>query len=381
MYCLKKPRQFVFIIIVVLSLMGVMSYTTTRITASGQTITTSHTPFISTRSHFSLANGMLLTNRTETDYDSNNNIPGLSNETCPNEIAIVVHGWGLDKNMAIERFDRAKMSLEHNNYSEPIIGFSWDANTTWTIAKSIAKDNGPKLAQFISDYKNKCQATEIRLIAHSLGSRTVLSALDALHNNQKWKSEKFKIESVHLMGAAVDNEEVSKNPSYIDKIQPILNNMTQLMNSISEWYDIYGIKSSYGKVIETEVNKFYNLFDPKDKALIRDYAKNEYDNALGLTGKEEGIIIPTNYNQTDVQDQILPLADADGDGKCDGSYLIKNERLEKGYNHACYFGFINATSKMLIADGAMDVVVSNWRNGNVVPGIENLTLPPSLSIC
>jgi len=374
MYCLKKPRQFVFIIIVVLPLMGVMSYTTTRITASGQTITTSHTPFISTRSHFSLANGMLLTNRTETDYDSNNNIPGLSNETCPNEIAIVVHGWGLDKNMAIERFDRAKMSLEHNNYSEPIIGFSWDANTTWTIAKSIAKDNGPKLAQFISDYKNKCQATEIRLIAHSLGSRTVLSALDALHNNQKWKSEKFKVTSVHLMGAAVDDEEISKDLSYILKSPAIVKDM-------SEWYDVYGIKSAYGKVIENVTSKFYNLFDPKDKALIRLYTMDENDNALGLKGRQEGITAPSNYNQTDVQDQILPLDDADGDGKCDLA-LIKNETVEKGDNHAGYFGFTNMTNnkKVFIGDGAMDVVVSNWRNSTFIPERENPSLPPS-SIC
>jgi hypothetical protein len=42
---------------------------------------------------------------------------------------------------------------------------------------------------------------------------------------------------------------------------------------------------------------------------------------------------------------------------------------------------INATNKMLIADGAMDVVVSNWTNGYVVPENENLTIPLSLSIC
>ena len=114
------------------------------------------------------------------------------------------------------------MSLDHNNYNNnnSVVGFSWDANTVlnpsgWIIAKSIAKDNGPKLAQFISDYKIKCQATEIRLIAHSLGSRIVLNALDDLHNNQKWNTKNFTVASVHLMGAAVDNEEVSKDLSYI----------------------------------------------------------------------------------------------------------------------------------------------------------------------
>lgn len=263
------------------------------------------------------------------------------------------------------------MSLAYNNYNNnnnSVVGFSWDANTTlnpsgWIIAKSIAKDNGPKLAQFISDYKNKCQATEIRLIAHSLGSRIVLNALDALHNNQKWNTKNFTVASVHLMGAAVDDEEVSKDLSYIEKTQPILNNLTQLMNSISEWYDVYGIKSAYGKVIETEVNKFYNLFDPKDKALIREYAKYEYDNALGLNGAQIGITLPLNYNQTNVQDQILAIDDADADNKTDFG-LIKNEPIEKGNNHAGYFGFINIinSKKILIDPGAMKVVVDQWRN-------------------
>ena len=49
------------------------------------------------------------------------------------------------------------------------------------------------------------------MIAHSVGSRIILSALDSLHQNTIWNNitNNFKIESVDLMGAAVDNEEVS----------------------------------------------------------------------------------------------------------------------------------------------------------------------------
>ena len=64
------------------------------------------------------------------------------------------------------------------------------------------------------------------------------------------------------MGAAVDDEEVSKDLSYILKNPAIVKNM-------SEWYDVYGIKSAYGKAIENVTSQFYNLFDPKDKALIK----------------------------------------------------------------------------------------------------------------
>jgi hypothetical protein len=47
---------------------------------------------------------------------------------CPAEIAIFVHGWGLDKVKAKERLDRVKMSLENNSYSIPLIGLSWESN-------------------------------------------------------------------------------------------------------------------------------------------------------------------------------------------------------------------------------------------------------------
>jgi esterase/lipase superfamily enzyme len=98
------------------------------------------------------------------------------------------------------------------------LGFGYaDSAPGWGIAEIIAKKNGPKLAHFIFDLKDNCPNTDIRLIAHSLGARLVLSALNSLHNeNQEWNNKNFKVASVHLMGAAVDDEEPSKN--YIDSI-------------------------------------------------------------------------------------------------------------------------------------------------------------------
>jgi hypothetical protein len=168
--------------------------------------------------------------------------------TCPNETAIIVHGWPLNESQAKERFDRVKMSLENNNYSIPIVGFSWPSDTVWVGAKFIAKDNGPKLANFTFSLMNTCKHqhnkdVKIRLIGHSLGARVILSSLDILHSNPEWNSTGFKIASVHLLGAAVDNEEVSKNP------QDILSDQTN-------WGSV---KSNYGEAIEKEVGKFYNL--------------------------------------------------------------------------------------------------------------------------
>ena len=90
---------------------------------------------------------------------------------------------------------------------------------------------------------------------------------------------------------------------------------------------------------------------------------DENDTALGLKEKQEGITAPSNYNPKNVQDEILALHDADADGEYDFG-LDKNEPVEKGDNHAGYFGFTNMTDnkKMFVNDGAMDKVVEQWRN-------------------
>jgi Alpha/beta hydrolase of unknown function (DUF900) len=150
---------------------------------------------------------------------------------CPEEVVVFIHGWGNDEKEAKERLDRVKMSLEHNSYTHiSLVGFSWDSNVDWLPVKTNAKENGQKLAQLLLNYMINCsmnnninqneqlqqqdrnqENTKIRLIAHSVGSRIILSALDSLHQNTIWNNitNNFKIESVDLMGAAVDNEEVS----------------------------------------------------------------------------------------------------------------------------------------------------------------------------
>ena len=153
---------------------------------------------------------------------------------------------------AIEVADRVRLSLNSLGYTFPVIGFSWDSDTDlsengWRNAEIIAKENGPKLAQFTVDIKERCPQTTIRIIAHSLGARMVLSSLDSLHNNQVWNNNNFQISSVHLMGAALDDDEVSKDASDVTSLG--------------------GIKSAYDKAIEDEVLKFYNLVNEEDDVL------------------------------------------------------------------------------------------------------------------
>ena len=306
-------------------------------------------------------------------------IRNLSN-TCPEEVAIFIHGWGLNETEAKERLDRVKMSLEKNNYTHPLVGFSWDSDTEWNAAQFLAKWNGPKLADYIVGLMDNCKQhhdkdIKIRLIGHSMGARIILSSLDSLHKNATWNNSNFKVASVDLLGATVDDEEVTLNPG-------------DILVDRTNWGSP---KSDYGGAIQEEVVRFYNLYNPKDNVFELIYPLFEGDIALGQSGYQKlpyPITFPKNYEDIDVTDQIKAIHDADGIeadvfGLChnNNEYCkIKSEGWDFGFcnllifppicqppgigdNHAGYIGFRNLTNLDLLADdGAMDVVVSKWRN-------------------
>jgi hypothetical protein len=294
---------------------------------------------------------------------------------CPNEIAIFVHGWDTDEDKAKERFDRVKLSLEKNNYTRPLVGFSWDSDQAWLSAKFVAKDNGPQLAKFIVDTMEKCKKQQpeedvrIRLIGHSLGARVVLSALDSLNKNQDWNNT---IASVHLMAAAVDNEEVSMYPS-------------DILNDPTNWGSP---KSDYGKAIQEEVIEFDNLLSTKDDVLEPNltnpfdqiYPYFEADWALGQSGYQKVPYdikimtksLPKNYNETDVQNELVAICDADSDNKPDLPFKV-GETIMIGDNHGGYMGYRDKDNKSRITyDGAINVVVSDWNNITMTNASQNL---------
>jgi pimeloyl-ACP methyl ester carboxylesterase len=311
----------------------------------------------------------MITTRGNQDYPQGLQGPGYNNnyqfdninqlDSCPSEIVFFLHGWGNNEDMAKERLDRVKLSLENNNYSTSLIGFSWKSDINWIDAKSLAKENGKKLANFIFDYMNNCQlqinkTSNIKLIGHSLGARVIFSCLDnlqALMAKDKNINNDFKITSVHLIGAAVDDEEVS-------------------MNSINHYnypswlHDPSHVKKAYGQVIGEVVSKFYNLFNPEDKVLEFVYPGNEaLDRALGENGKQLDPTVPTpsNYLDVYVQDEIKPLLDADADGETDFGLCYVTCSADVGDNHSGYIGFRNNTDKNILQDdGAMNEVVDHW---------------------
>ena len=334
-------------------------------------------PLVSTRGDFDLTTGQLI-GYSPLSYNALN-IPGVQNEKCPqspNKTVIYIHGYGVNgktfvSENAAEIFSRVNMSLYNNTNNDiknTVIGFNWDSDIiaskdkAWGIAKHVAKNNGLKLAQFLLDLKNKCPNIDLRLIAHSLGARVALSSLDILHNHPEWNDKNFTVKSVHLLAAAVDNEEISKNPFDIikDPTNGYNMNVTEL-----KYPPLNKLKSSFGEAIEDEVGQFYNLYSPKDDSLEWFYPLNEKDTALGLHGAENGTSLPSNYIDRNVQSQIKPFCDADGHNSCDYPYnIILYSTPSEGDNHFGYIGFRDANGT-LKDDGAMDVVVSDWEKQEI----------------
>jgi hypothetical protein len=298
---------------------------------------------ISTRGHFDPTTGELISEHNQTDYLYDNGTSektsgSLQNEiTCPSqkEIAIYIHGVWTDEPSANEQVNRLSMSLEANDNIIPLIGFSWDSNTSfgkegWKNAKAIAAKNGPKLAQFILDFKNKCEDSDIRLIAHSLGAAVVNSTLVSLSNNQEVNATiDFNITSVHLLGAAIDRGEIAAN-------------------------------ATFGRAIESIVDNFYNLRNSEDNMLEYIYRNVENKDALGLLGIQHSQLIPRDYVERQVDSEIPPIQDADGNSRLDCfDYFI----LLPGDNHCGYIGFrgLPPFENMLRSDGSMDVVVQDWE--------------------
>ncbi len=59
-----------------------------------------------------------------------------------------------------------------------------DSKTDYPLAQNNAKDNGPKLAQFIVDFAKRCPDTHIRVVSHSLDASVVETTSVNLDNNQ-----------------------------------------------------------------------------------------------------------------------------------------------------------------------------------------------------
>ncbi|MGA9149209.1 MAG: hypothetical protein WBZ36_01420 [Candidatus Nitrosopolaris sp.] len=176
------------------------------------------------------------------------------------------------------------------------------------------------------------QRLRILILAHSLGASVINSTLVSLDNNTKWKNNGFKITSIHLLGAAIN----SNTPS---------------------------VNATFGAGIAHIVDKFYNVYDPRDDMLSLEYPiYDQYHFALGSIGADFSVIRPGNYIQQNVAGELL-LSDANGTAQID----CLDNLVPFYYNHCGYIGFRDPSNlNSLRSDGVIGTVVYDWK-GTITP--------------
>ena len=183
-------------------------------------------PRISTRKYYDLFSGKTLKNNSYYLYPKKD----FKKFIISKEITIMIHGLRNDNAGAIAKVVLAKNQLSKLGYKYPVIGFSYDSNTTGAhlikhakralaTGQIIAKKNGRNLGKFIEDFKVNSPSTKIRLIGHSLGTQVILSTLEYLARKNK---NAGIVEGVYFFGASI-TDDVPASKKYGKILQDIVN--------------------------------------------------------------------------------------------------------------------------------------------------------------
>ena len=214
-------------------------------------------PRISTRGYYDLTTGKTLKTNSYHLYPKKNFEKLIGSK----ELVIMIHGLQNDNAGAVAKVVLAKNRLRKLEYHHPVIGFSYDSNTTGAhliahakhaleIGQKIAKKNGSNLGKFIEDFKTTSPKTKIRLMGHSLGSQVILSTVEYL---AKKKQNLGIIDSVYFFGASITEDIPSSK--------------------------------KYGKILQTIVSKkIINHYAPTDEILYWADKANYVRGPLGLKG-------------------------------------------------------------------------------------------------
>jgi len=219
-------------------------------------------PRISTRGFYNLDSGITIKNQPYHLY------PKRSFDALvgAKEITIMIHGLRNNAPGALTKFVTAKKRLAYLGYKNPVVGYSYDSNTTGAQYISyalhalhtgliIAGKNGRNLAKFVTDFKQKSPETKIRLMGHSLGAHVILSMIDNLARNAK---NKGIIEAVYFFGGSIPSDAFSlRNGSAAQKIvtakiRNYYSPYDDVLRAVDDWnlaFTPIGYRGAYGKTI------------------------------------------------------------------------------------------------------------------------------------
>lgn len=214
------------------------------------------------------------------DYDTVGTIPGRDTPDAPEELLIFIHGWLADEPIGLGRFSKMEYELTKNGYDHPVIGFAWDAkHFGWRTIFRIADRNGPKLGQFVSEYKRANPETDVRLLSNSIASRILLESVRSLHRSDATD----QIASASVLVGANDSRSVARS-------------------------------GTYGPAIESVVGTFHNYWHHTDEVLNTAYRIIEGEPAMGGTG-----VIgepPPNYIDHEIDEVSDHISTYSGDEGC-----------------------------------------------------------------
>jgi len=229
-------------------------------------------PRISTRGYYDLTYGKTIKNNSYFLYPKKSFDKFIGSK----ELVIVIHGLRNNSAGAIAKAVLVKKRLLNLGYGFPVVGFSYDSNTTGahllkhakralSTGQKIAIKNGRNLALFIEYFKSISPQTKIRLMGHSLGSQVILSTVEYLAKKSK---NIGIIESVYFFGASITRDVPSSK--------------------------------KYGKLLDNIIkNKIVNYYSPTDEVLNWANKEKFVKGPLGLCGSTGKTI--SKYHQKSVK--------------------------------------------------------------------------------
>lgn len=249
-------------------------------------------PTVSTDGHFTQLSDpgevSLVDGETPTSYDLQGDWSGFADA---DEIQVYVHGfvdsvphlWGRYQT------DQARTGLRDAGYTDAFtVAFTWDSDVGWADANEIAERNALKFGQWVRDIRQS-DDRPIRIIAHSLGARVTCSLLEELHldvgrfyssQEAHHTPEEGVVDSVALLGGAIDNDAVQLN-------------------------------RRWGEAIEYSAGELYNYYSDNDAVLGQGYSATSQTDAVGYTGIAHQPEAPENYTDRNVTDDVQAHGDYD----------------------------------------------------------------------
>lgn len=249
---------------------------------STRTAASEEVAFVSTFGHFD-DEATLTDGNAETGYETVGEVPGIDTDQVEN-LTVLVHGWrpthddeeAQEDNR--EKFAEADHEFGESGYEGAVIGYEWDSHrgdsidSGWADANQIAERNGPKLAQFVRDYRERRPNANLRIASHSLGTLVLVECIEELMEDETGRHP--PITTIHPFGSAVDNDRPT------------------------------AASPTTHEAIEETVESAHNYHSQLDSVLKAAYEPRETARALGRHGAVPEYESPANYTDHDVTDTV-----------------------------------------------------------------------------